>query len=146
MSSIYWLIAFVILVGIEVATMALTTIWFAGGAFVAFLLALFGVSTEIQLAAFVVMSFLLLFLTRPVASKYINGNTVRTNAESLIGRDARVTAEICNELGTGSAVIDGQEWAARSAQDGGTLPSRAQVRIKEIQGVKLIVSKVKEEH
>ena len=31
MSSIYWLIAFVILVGIEVATMALTTIWFAGG-------------------------------------------------------------------------------------------------------------------
>ena len=146
MSSIYWLIAFVILVGIEVATVALTTIWFAGGAFVAFLLALFGVSTEIQLAAFVVMSFLLLFLTRPVASKYINGNTVRTNAESLIGRDARVTAEICNELGTGSAVIDGQEWTARSAQDGETIPSGAQVRIKEIQGVKLIVSKVKEEH
>ena len=40
MSSIYWLIAFVILVGIEVATMALTTIWFAGGALVAFLLSL----------------------------------------------------------------------------------------------------------
>ena len=146
MSSIYWLIAFVILVGIEVATMALTTIWFAGGAFVAYLLALFGASTEIQLAASVVMSFLLLFLTRPVASKYINGNTVRTNAESLIGRDARVTAEICNELGTGSAVIDGQEWTARSAQDGETIPSGAQVRIKEIQGVKLIVRKVKEEH
>lgn len=30
MTSIYWLIAFVVFVGIEVATMALTTIWFAG--------------------------------------------------------------------------------------------------------------------
>ena len=145
MSSIYWLIAFVILVGIEVATMALTTIWFAGGAFVAFLLALFGVSTEIQLAAFVVMSFLLLFLTRPVASKYINGNTVRTNAESLIGRDARVTAEICNELGTGSAVIDGQEWTARSA-DGSVIPRGTMVRIEEIRGVRLMVSILKEDN
>lgn len=59
MSSIYWLIAFVILVGIEVATMALTTIWFAGGALVAFLLSLFGLSVEVQLIAFVAVSFLL---------------------------------------------------------------------------------------
>lgn len=90
MTSIYWLIAFVILVGIEVATMALTTIWFAGGAFVAFLLSLLGAGVEVQLAVFVVVSFLLLFLTRPFASRYINSNTVKTNAESLIGKEARV--------------------------------------------------------
>lgn len=36
MAAIYWLIAFVVLLGIEAATMALTTIWFAGGALVAF--------------------------------------------------------------------------------------------------------------
>ena len=35
MAAIYWLIAFVVLLGIEAATMALTTIWFAGGALVA---------------------------------------------------------------------------------------------------------------
>ena len=36
MIPIYWLIAFVALIGIEIATMALTTIWFAGGAVVHF--------------------------------------------------------------------------------------------------------------
>ncbi len=144
MSSIYWLIAFVILVGIEVATMALTTIWFAGGAFVAFLLSLFGVSVEIQLGAFIVMSFLLLFLTRPFASKYINTNTVKTNAEGLVGREARVTAEINNELGAGAAVINGQEWTARAKDDGTVYAVGTMVRICDIQGVKLIVSTEKE--
>ena len=91
MSSIYWLIAFVILVGIEVATMALTTIWFAGGALVAFLLSLFGLSVEVQLIAFVAVSFLLLFFTRPFAARFIISGTVKTNAEELIGREARVT-------------------------------------------------------
>lgn len=145
MISIYWLIAFVILVGIEVMTMALTTIWFAGGAFVAFLLSLFGVGAEIQLAVFVVVSFLLLFLTRPFASRYINSNTIKTNADSLIGKEARVTAEINNELGTGSAIVGGQEWTARAKEDGTIYKEGAQVWIKEIQGVKLIVSTSKEE-
>ncbi len=36
MDMIGWLVAFVILIGIEAATMALTTIWFAGGAVFAF--------------------------------------------------------------------------------------------------------------
>ena len=50
MAPIYWLIAFVVLVGIEIMTMALTTVWFAGGAVAAFLLALLGAGVEVQLA------------------------------------------------------------------------------------------------
>lgn len=145
MVSIYWLIAFVILVGIELATMALTTIWFAGGALAAFILSLFGVSVEVQLAVFVLASFVLLLFTRPFASKYINGSTVKTNVESLIGREARVTAEINNELNTGSAVVGGQEWTARNADPAKTIPAGVMVRIQEIQGVKLIVSTLKED-
>ncbi|MDD3252243.1 MAG: NfeD family protein [Lachnospiraceae bacterium] len=145
MISIYWLIAFVILVGIEVMTMALTTIWFAGGAFVAFLVSLFGAGLEIQLAVFVIVSFLLLFLTRPFAAKYINSNTIKTNADGLIGKEARVTAEINNELGTGSAVVGGQEWTARAQEEGTVYAEGTQVWIKEIQGVKLIVSTSKED-
>ena len=34
MAMIGWLVVFVALVGIEVGTMALTTIWFAGGIFI----------------------------------------------------------------------------------------------------------------
>lgn len=145
MTSIYWLIAFVILVGIETATMALTTIWFAGGAFVAFLLSLIGVGLEVQLAVFVVVSFLLLFLTRPFASKYVNSNTVKTNADSLVGKEARVTEEINNDLGMGTAVVNGQEWTARATEDPDIYAVGTKVWIKEIRGVKLIVTTSKED-
>lgn len=145
MTSVYWLIAFVILTGIEIATLALTTIWFAGGAFVAFLLSLFGVSVEIQLSAFVICSFLLLFLTRPFVAKYINGNTVKTNVDSLIGMKARVTAEINNQLETGAAVVNGQEWTARTLADDKVYPEGMMVEIKNIVGVKLIVTEAQEE-
>lgn len=145
MVAIYWLIAFVVLVGIEVATTALTTIWFAGGAFAAFLLALFDVAVEVQLSVFVLVSFVLLFMTRPFAMKYINVGTLKTNADGLIGREARVTSEINNDAGTGSAVVGGQEWTARAQSEDAVYPINTKVWIKEIQGVKLIVSTVKED-
>ena len=128
---IYWLIAFVALVGIEIATMALTTVWLAGGAIVAFLFSLFDTSIEVQLAAFVIVSFLLLFLTRPLAAKYVNSQTIKTNA-----------AQINNDLGTGSVVVAGQEWTARTKEPDDTYPVGTMVEIKEIQGVKLIVEKL----
>lgn len=145
MTSIYWLIAFVVFVGIEVATLALTTIWFAGGAFIAFLLSLFGTSVEVQLAVFVIASFLLLFLTRPFASRYINRNTVKTNAESLVGKKARITMEVNNDLGTGAAVVGGQEWTARASDEGQIIGEGTMVTIRDIKGVKLIVSISQEE-
>ena len=61
MNPIYWLIVFVVLVVIEIATMALTTVWFAGGAVVAFLLSLFHMTIEVQLAAFVLCRFCFCF-------------------------------------------------------------------------------------
>lgn len=145
MVPVYWLIAFVVLVGIEIVTMALTTIWFAGGAFAAFLISLFGAGVEIQMAAFLIISFIMLFLTRPFAAKYINSNTVKTNAESLIGRRARVTAQINNELEQGTAVIDGQEWTARALDSREVIPEGTMVEIEKIRGVKLIVSTSKED-
>ena len=36
MKVIYWLAIFIVLLIIEIATMGLTTIWFAGGALIAF--------------------------------------------------------------------------------------------------------------
>ena len=113
MTSAYWLIAFVILVVIEAATLALTTVWFAGGAIAAFLLSLAGAGTNAQLSVFAVVSFVLLFFTRPWAMRHVNSHATKTNADSLIGRQARVTEEINNLSGTGSAVINGLEWTAR---------------------------------
>ena len=143
MAAIYWLIAFVILVGIEIMTTALTTIWFAGGAVIAFFAAVFGAPVPVQLLVFVVVSFILLFLTRPLAIKYINTSTVRTNVDSLIGKEARVTAEISNAKESGTVSVQGQEWTARSAEEDAVYPEGTRVWIREIQGVKLIVSNEK---
>lgn len=141
MASVYWVIAFVVLLGIEVATMALTTIWFAGGALAAFVLSLFGAGAEIQLAVFVTVSFLLLFLTRPFAAKYINAKTVKTNVNSLIGTQARVIVEVNNTLDTGQATVGGQEWTARALDDAAVYPAGTLATIREIRGVKLIISR-----
>ncbi len=142
MISVYWLIAFVVLVGIEVLTMALTTVWFAGGAIVGFILSLFGLPVEVQLAAFLVVSFLLLFLTRPFAAHCMSGGTEKTNVESLVGKQARVTDRIDNDQGTGAAVVNGQEWTARSLEEHQVYEPGTLVKIEKIQGVKLIVSRL----
>lgn len=139
MGLIGWLIAFLVFVGIEIATFALTTVWFAGGAVVGLILYLLGASIEVQLSAFAAVSFLLLLLTRPLALRYVNRHVKKTNAESLVGKQARITEAVDNMEGTGAAVVNGQEWTARSADPDRQIPAGTLVTIREIQGVKLIV-------
>ena len=139
MMTIGWLAAFVVFIGIEIGTMALTTIWFAGGALAAFLVTFTGAGIELQLVVFFIVSLALLIFTRPFALKFINKDAVKTNAESLVGRTARVTSRIDNDLATGTAVVNGQEWTARSA-DGTPIAEGTMVEIKEIKGVKLMVA------
>ena len=144
MATIGWLILFVVLVGIEIMTMALTTIWFAGGALAAFFASLLGVPFKPQLVIFLIVSFVLLIFTRPFAAKYINKGTIKTNSEGLVGKKARVTSEINNGLSTGAAVLNGQEWTARAAEDDTVIKEGEMVIVKEIRGVKLIVERMKE--
>ena len=145
MTTIYWLIAFVVFVGIETVTLALTTIWFAGGALAGFLLSLAGFSVEIQLGAFVAVSFILLLCTRPFVSKDLNRSVTRTNVDSLVGKKARVTVLIDNDEGSGAAVVNGQEWMARALEQNKRFQPGETVVIDKIQGVKLIVKELKEE-
>ena len=143
MAWMIWLAAIVVLTGIEAVTMALTTIWFAGGALVAFLMALLGAGKYIQVGAFFLVSLILLIFTRPFALKYVNQRTVRTNVEGIIGKKARITAAVNNDLAEGTAVVAGQEWTARSA-DGSIIEPGTMVVVEAVRGVKLIVRKIEE--
>ncbi len=136
---VFWLILLIILVAVEIATMGLTTIWFAGGAFVAIIAAAFNAPLYVQITLFLIVSVVLLLFTRPIAMKYFNKDRIRTNAESLIGRQAVVTEEIDNLPATGSVSINGQEWTARCVMDGIKIPKGTVVIIRAISGVKLIV-------
>lgn len=141
MQTYYWLIAFVILLIIEIFTMGLTTIWFAGGALLAWVVSLLGCGGGLQIGVFVATSIILLVLTRPYAVKYFNKDRVKTNAESLIGQCGMVTEDIDTLKAAGRVEVKGLEWAARTEAMDGCIPKGSVVLIHEIQGVKLIVSK-----
>ena len=117
MQAIVWLVLLVVLLAIEAVTLGLTTIWFAGGALVAFVLALAGAGLFIQVAVFCVISVILLIFTRPVAAGWLNHGRVRTNAQSLIGETAVVTEEIDNLANSGQVQVRGQYWMARTEQE-----------------------------
>lgn len=136
---IFWLVCVVIFAVAEIATMGLTTIWFAIGSLAALFLALFGANVWIQVIVFILVSLVMILFTRPIAVKYFNTDRVRTNAESLIGRQAIVTQAIDNLHATGKVMVAGQEWTARSDQDDILIEEGAVTDILAINGVKLIV-------
>lgn len=138
MEGIFWLIMIVVMAVIEIITLGLTTIWFAGGALVAFVASLLGADTLMQWILFCVVSFLLLIVTRPFAMKYLNHDKTRTNVESLIGREAIVMETIDNLKAEGVASVSGQEWTARTVDDT-VIVKDTVVEIVAIKGVKLIV-------
>ena len=142
--TVFWLAVLVILVVIELFTMGLTTIWFAGGALVAALISIPGLPVSLQIFAFLAVSAVLLYFTRPVAVKYFNRDRVRTNIESMVGRQAIVISEINNLEGVGQVNTGGMEWSARSSYNNVVLPVGAVVTILGVDGVKLIVEERRE--
>lgn len=142
MESMFWLVLFIIFLVFEIATMGLTTIWFAGGSIIAFILALVDVHIGIQIVVFFFVSLVLLFFTRPLAQKYFNKNTVKTNVDELIGKVVRCSETIDNFNEIGRVRINGNEWTARAVADGITIPKDTLVQIVEIQGVKALVQPI----
>ena len=136
---IFWMVLLILCIGIEVLTLGLTTIWFAAGALVAIFVTLLYAPLFVQVIVFLVVSLLMLFFTRPVAVKYFNKDRVKTNVESMVGRQAIVTSEIDNLQAAGQVTVGGQEWSARSSDDKIRIPVGAVVIVLAISGVKLIV-------
>jgi Membrane protein implicated in regulation of membrane protease activity len=135
----FWLVALIVLIIIEAMTLGLTTIWFAGGALASFIASLCGANSTIQIALFLVISLLLLIFTRPLATKYINKNRVKTNIDELIGKRAVVTTAIDNLSEVGEAQIEGKFWMARAVDDEVKIEKGTTVTVVEIKGVKLMV-------
>ena len=140
MEMIFWLVLFVVLLVVEIATMGLTTIWFAGGALIAFIAAYIHLGIGLQIVLFLAVSILLLVLTRPIAVKYFNQEREKTNVDSLIGQNAVVLEEINTIKATGRVEVNGMEWSAKTEHTE-IIEVNTVVSIKGIQGVKLIVEK-----
>ena len=98
----------------------------------------------VQVVVFIIVSVLLLVLTRPIAVKYFNQNRQKTNVESLIGQQALVLEDVDTLHASGQVKVNGQIWSAKTEEMSGFIAKDTVVMIQGIQGVKLIV-KAKED-
>lgn len=135
-----WLIIFAACLVIEIITLGLTTIWACGGALIAMIIAFFSGSLALQVVAFLIVTTILFFTTRPLAKKHMDNKLEKTNVESLIGKHVIVSADIDNLKSQGQVMIGSVEWTARS-KNGDTIESGTEVVIDEISGVKAIVTR-----
>ena len=65
--TIAWLVLLIILLVVEIITVGLTSIWAAGGALVALIFSILGISLMWQIVIFFVVTFVLLYFTRSPA-------------------------------------------------------------------------------
>ncbi|MDO4169482.1 MAG: NfeD family protein [Lachnospiraceae bacterium] len=142
MMTVYWLIGTAVLLLIEMITISLTSIWFAGGALAAAIVSVFSANIIIQVAVFIAVSIVLLAITRPIAVKYVNAKVEKTNVDALVGRRCKVATTIDPANSTGKIIINDVEWGARSADGESVIPQGTEVQIKEISGVKLVVEPI----
>ncbi len=135
--SIFWFIAFLVFLVIELVTVNLVTIWFAVGAVVAMVCSFITDSIVIQSVVFLVTSVLVLLLTRPLMKKFKGFDRVPTNSDRVIGKIGEVTVKI-EKNKYGEVKVFGNRWTATSNQ---VIDVGEHVKVKAIDGVKLIVEK-----
>lgn len=136
-----WLILAVVFLIAEAVSFQLVSIWFAVGAVAALITQLAGGDLSMQCILFVAVTTVCLIVTRPLIRK-IKKKTISTNFDRILGQQAVVLEEINQLENTGQVKIAGQVWSVRSA-DESVIPKDAWVKVEKIEGVKLIVTKIK---
>ena len=130
MYTMAWLVIFIVLLVIEIITMGLTTIWFAGGALMALLMAFIGFGLPVQIGVFLVVSVALLIFTRPVEVKFFKTGRQKTHEERLIGQQAVVLKDVDTLHAAGLVEVNGQEWSAKTDEPIGFIPKDSVVSLK----------------
>lgn len=135
--AIYWFMACLVLLFIEISTVNLVSIWFAIGSLFAMILAIFTDNFLLQLIMFIVISIIALLITKPLVKKFRKTDIVPTNLDRVIGKRADVIKEITADK-YGEVKVLGAVWTAAG---NGNFKVGDKVIVKSIDGVKLIVEK-----
>lgn len=138
-----WLIAAGVFFVAEIATVGFMIFWLGIAALVTCVVSLFTANLVIQMTVFVILSAILLFLTRPLIEKFVTKNepTLITNAYSIIGKEATVTKSFDEISKIGQVKVGSEIWTAIS-KDEDVFNEGDIVRVEAIDGVKAIVSKL----
>lgn len=139
----FWLVVLIACLVIEAVTTQLVTLWFAAGSIGALLAANAGLGWAGQLGIFLVLSFVLLLLLRPLLRSVLRPRQDKTNADRILGQKAVVIQAIDNRNGTGQIRLMGQVWTARSIQNE-EIAEGETVVVREISAVKAMVERCDE--
>ena len=140
MTTVAWLLIFLVLVVVEAITIDLVSIWFAFGALVCSFVALITEDIFIQLMVFVFVSAVTLLCTRKFINKIKTRSIIPTNLDRIIGLTGIVTETVTDN--SGEVIVDGKRWSAFSTKE---ISIGSKVEILAIDGVKLKVKLKKEE-
>lgn len=130
-----WFVAAVVFAIIEALTVGLTSIWFGGGALIAGIVALFCDKILVQIAVFLIVSIVLVAITRPLAKKHVNDKAEKTNVDAIVGMSGVVLSAIVPPL-SGQVKADGKVWTAIADYE---IDEGKEVKVLEIKGVTLKV-------
>lgn len=133
-----WLGLIVVAAIFEFITLDLVSIWFAIAAIPSFILSLMSIDPIVQITSFVVISVVLLGVTRPVVMKYFKTNEIKTNVDSYVGSTGIVLGRITPDK-PGLVKVKSLEWTAVATE---VIEVDEHVRVLDVEGVKLIVEKI----
>ena len=146
MNSIIWLVVLIVFLVAEDASVGLVSIWFAVGALGGLIVSRFGFGIWVELAVFLILSAISMALLRPLTKKILKPNYTPTNVDRLVGSIGVITEDVDNIAGTGAVKLSGQIWSAKAASQEISLTVGQEVRVKEIQGVKAVVTPLEDKH
>lgn len=139
---IIWLVIMLVSLFLEVATVNLVSIWFVLAAMVSLIASLAGLSTLVQIVLFFVLSILgilaFILIFKPKLEKAKERNTP-TNADRVIGQEARVIQPIVAYEKPGIIRVLGQEWSAVAEDPAGNIAVGTKVQVVQLSGVKAVV-------
>lgn len=135
-----WTLVLVISVIVEAITVDLVSIWFGLGAIAALIGEWVGLSPTIQMILFAVISVVCIIISRPLAKKYLRGNTIKTNLDRIIGKQCLVTETITAD-NKGEVKVMGNLWAATSLNNE-KIQAGEYAEVVSIEGAHVIVKKI----
>ena len=139
--TLIWTIILVAAVIAEAVTVDWVSIWFSVGAAVALASdVLYNATEAIQITLFLIVSIACIILSRPLAKKYLRGNTIKTNYDRIIGKHATVTKTITEDA-KGEVKVMGNFWSASSLNNE-VIEEGQYVEILTIEGNHVVVRKI----
>jgi len=135
---LWWVGGALVLGILEMLSLDLVLVMFAGGALAGGAAHAMGAPVWGQILAAAVTSVVLLATLRPWLLRHLRERTplAETNAAALVGRPAVVLATVTSEAGR--VKLAGEVWSARTPA-GDALPPGTEVRVAQIDGATAVV-------